>query len=83
MNKLNTYRNGGEYTKLTPYSCGEHLVHDVQSRINLERFLLYAVYFLIFDVAAFILAISFNLLALSVLVYALIMLSSVILVVKR
>jgi NADH:ubiquinone oxidoreductase subunit 3 (subunit A) len=44
--------------KTVPYACGEDLPAE-ESRIDLERFLIYAVYFLIFDVLAFILATSF------------------------
>lgn len=75
--------NGGGTSKYIPYSCGEYSLHDIQSRINLERFLLYAIFFLIFDVAAFILAISFNLLTLAVIAYTLIIMSPVLLMAKR
>lgn len=44
--------------KTEPYACGEDLPAE-ESRIDLERFLVYAVYFLIFDIVAFILATSF------------------------
>ena len=44
--------------KLSPYACGEDLpVEEV--RINLEKFLIFALYFLIFDVITYIIAISF------------------------
>lgn len=81
--KSSSLHNGGGTVKFTPYSCGEYLLHDIQSRINLERFLLYAIYFLIFDAAAFILAVSFNLLITAVIIYSLIILFSVLLMVKR
>jgi len=44
--------------KTVPYACGENPppVNDV--RINLERFFVFAVYFLIFDVFAFVIAVS-------------------------
>lgn len=80
--KPSPLHNGGT-AKFIPYSCGEYLLHDISSGINLERFMVYSLYFLIFDVAAFILAISFNTLALAVIMYALVLLSSILLVVKR
>lgn len=45
--------------KTEPYACGEDMPAE-ESRIDLERFLVYAVYFLIFDILAFILATSFT-----------------------
>ena len=45
--------------KVAPYTGGEDLpAHKLQ--IDVERFLVYAVYFLIFDILAFTLATSFN-----------------------
>lgn len=81
--KSSTVHDGGGTFKFIPYSCGENFFHDVGSRINLERFMIYAIYFLIFDVAGFILAISFNLLVLAVITYAIIALASIMLVAKR
>ena len=49
----------GEKTtgKVAPYACGEDLPpHKFQ--VNVEEFLIYAVYFLIFDILAFTLATS-------------------------
>ncbi len=43
--------------KTEPYACGEDLPAE-ESKIDLERFLIYAVYFLIFDILAFVLATS-------------------------
>ena len=45
--------------KTEPYACGEDLPIE-EFKVNLERFFIFAVYFLIFDVLAFILAVSFN-----------------------
>jgi NADH:ubiquinone oxidoreductase subunit 3 (subunit A) len=50
-----TAKTGG---KAEPYACGEDLPAE-ESRVDLERFLVYAVYFLIFDVLAFVLATSY------------------------
>lgn len=44
--------------KLAPYACGEEFQIE-EHGINMERFLIYALYFLIFDVLTFIMAISF------------------------
>lgn len=44
--------------KLSPYACGEEFQVE-EHGINMERFLIYALYFLIFDVLTFIMAISF------------------------
>ena len=40
------------------YACGENPPEVREVRINLERFFLFTVYFLIFDVFAFMIAIS-------------------------
>lgn len=81
--RSNYVHNGSGIIKFIPYSCGEYFFHDLNSRINLERFMIYAIYFLIFDVAGFILAVSFNLLVFPVIIYIAVILASVILVVKR
>lgn len=49
----------GEKTtdKVSPYACGEDLPAR-KLQVDVERFLVYAVYFLIFDILAFILATS-------------------------
>ena len=45
--------------KVSPYVCGEDLPpHKLQ--VDAERFLIYAVYFLIFDILVFILATSLS-----------------------
>jgi NADH:ubiquinone oxidoreductase subunit 3 (subunit A) len=43
--------------KLAPYACGEDLPAE-KLQVNVEEFFVYATYFLIFDVAAFMLATS-------------------------
>lgn len=45
--------------KTAPYACGEDFPAE-ELKIDLERFFIFAVYFLIFDVVAFILATSFS-----------------------
>ena len=51
----------GEKTagKVAPYACGEDLPAQ-RLQVDVERFLIYAIYFLIFDILAFILATSLN-----------------------
>jgi len=44
--------------KTAPYACGEDLPAE-EMKVDLERFLVFAVYFLIFDVFAFLIATSF------------------------
>jgi len=45
--------------KLAPYACGEDLPPE-KLQVNAEEFFIYATYFLIFDVVAFVLATSFS-----------------------
>ena len=45
--------------KVAPYACGEDLPPR-KLQVDVERFLIYAVYFLIFDILAFILATSLS-----------------------
>jgi NADH:ubiquinone oxidoreductase subunit 3 (subunit A) len=65
----------GEKTegKGAPYACGEDLPAR-KLQVDVERFLIYAVYFLVFDILTFILATSFNTPGYFVAVYALIVL---------
>jgi len=50
-------KGGGEKgAKSVPYACGENPPEE--TRINLERFFVFTVFFLIFDVFAFIIAVS-------------------------
>jgi NADH:ubiquinone oxidoreductase subunit 3 (subunit A) len=59
-----------------PYSCGEEgPVGEV--KVNLERFLTFATYFLIFDVLAFVLVTSYYSIGIMPVLYALIVLSAV------
>ena len=85
------YWLGGKYSakgrksegKLSPYSCGEDLPYEGEFRVNLERFFIYAVYFLVFDVVAFTLVVSFKISPVQAVIYALITLISVIFMIKR
>ncbi|MCK4498625.1 NADH-quinone oxidoreductase subunit A [Candidatus Bathyarchaeota archaeon] len=63
--------------KVAPYACGEDLPAR-KLQVDVERFLIYAVYFLVFDILAFILATSFNTPGYFAAVYALIVLMSVV-----
>lgn len=42
-----------------PYACGEDMISG-KFQISVQRFFLYVAYFMIFDIAAFILALSFS-----------------------
>ena len=85
------YWLGGKYSakggksegKLSPYSCGEDLPYEGELRVNLDRFFIYAVYFLIFDVIAFMLVVSFKITPIHAVTYALITLISIIFMIKR
>jgi NADH:ubiquinone oxidoreductase subunit 3 (subunit A) len=62
--------------KTAPYACGEEApVEEV--KIGLERFLTFAVYFLIFDIFAFVMVTSFYTIGLMPIVYSLIVLMAV------
>jgi len=65
--------------KFAPYACGEELPSR-KFQVDLREFLIYAVYFLIFDIFAFTLATSLSLSTPSYFptVYALIVLTAVI-----
>jgi NADH:ubiquinone oxidoreductase subunit 3 (subunit A) len=62
--------------KTAPYACGEDTPLE-EVKIGLERFLTFAVYFLIFDIFAFVMVTSFYIGGLMPIVYALIVLMSV------
>jgi len=62
--------------KTTSYSCGEDLPMG-ELTVDLERLLIFAVYFLIFGVLGFVLATSFNTMGLIPTAYSLIVLMAV------
>lgn len=62
--------------KTTSYSCGEDLPMG-ELTVDLERLLIFAVYFLIFGVLGFILATSFNTMGLIPTAYSLVVLMAV------
>jgi NADH:ubiquinone oxidoreductase subunit 3 (subunit A) len=62
--------------KTEPYACGEDTPLE-EVKVGLERFLMFAVYFLIFDIFAFVMVTSFYTIGLMPIVYALIVLASV------
>jgi len=45
--------------KLAPYACGEELPPQ-KFQVNVRSFFLYVTYFMIFDISAFLLAMSFS-----------------------
>jgi len=69
-------RQGSAAGKTAPYACGEDLPSE-ELKFDMDRFFIFAVYFLIFDVFAFILATSFNSLGLVPAAYAVIVLMAV------
>jgi len=64
------------YGKRAPYACGEDMPAE-ELKVNSERFFVFTVYFLIFDVLAFILATSYYTIGLVPIAYSLIALISV------
>ncbi|MGA2573665.1 MAG: NADH-quinone oxidoreductase subunit A [Candidatus Methanomethylicaceae archaeon] len=62
--------------KNEPYACGEDLPAE-ESRVDLEKFLVFALYFLIFDILAFVLATSFYTIGIMPITYSLIVLIAV------
>ena len=62
--------------KTAPYACGEDTPLE-EVKVGLERFLTFAVYFLIFDIFAFVMVTSFYTVGLMPIVYSLIVLMSV------
>ena len=62
--------------KTAPYACGEEItVKEV--KVDLERFLTFAVYFLIFDVLAFVMVTSFYNIGIMPIIYSLVVLMAV------
>jgi len=62
--------------KTAPYACGEDAPIE-EVKVGLERFLTFAVYFLIFDIFAFVMVTSFYTIGLMPIVYSLIVLMAV------
>ncbi|MGD6806564.1 MAG: NADH-quinone oxidoreductase subunit A [Candidatus Bathyarchaeia archaeon] len=69
-------KSGQSVGKNAPYNCGEEgPVNEV--KLDLERFLTYAIYFLIFDVVAFVTMTSFYAADFLPVVYSLVVLAAV------
>ena len=62
--------------KTAPYACGEEAPIE-EVKVGLERFLTFAVYFLIFDIFAFVMVTSFYTIGLMPIAYSLIVLMAV------
>ena len=63
--------------KVASYACGEDLpAHKLQTDVG--RFLIYAVYFLVFDISAFVLATSFTTPGYYPAIYALIVMMAIV-----
>ncbi|MEM3693460.1 MAG: NADH-quinone oxidoreductase subunit A [Candidatus Bathyarchaeia archaeon] len=67
--------------KLEPYACGERWL-PVRLRINLEDFFLYALYFMVFDILALLLATSMGASSWLPLLYLLIMFASLLYIMR-
>jgi NADH:ubiquinone oxidoreductase subunit 3 (subunit A) len=63
--------------RVAPYACGEDLPAR-KFQVDVEKFLVYAVYFLIFDILAFILVTSLNTPGIFPTMYAIIVLMAVV-----
>ena len=68
--------------KVAPYACGEDL-SPLRLQIDVEKFFIYAVYFLIFDILAFILATSLYTPGYFPIIYALVVLMAVVALISR
>lgn len=64
--------------KLATYACGEEYPPE-KLQLNIQRFFIYAVYFMIFDILAFVLATSFVSPGIMPALYAIVTLSAVML----
>ncbi|MGD8565675.1 MAG: NADH-quinone oxidoreductase subunit A [Candidatus Bathyarchaeota archaeon] len=64
------------YGKTASYTCGEELSPQ-EFKMNVEEFFIYAVYFLVFDVLIFVLAMSFAAPGMLVAIYTVIVLIAV------
>lgn len=58
--KVSAKGKGDQKEKTIPYACGENPPLIEETRINLERFFIFTIYFMIFDVFAFLIAISWS-----------------------
>jgi len=69
-------------SKFDPYACGESLPAE-KLQINIERFLLYIMLFMIFDITAFLLSISFNASSICPIIFIAIIASSLLIIVPE
>jgi NADH:ubiquinone oxidoreductase subunit 3 (subunit A) len=75
--KVSAKSKGASAGKTAPYACGEDMPAE-ELKMDLDRFFIFAVYFLIFDVLAFIVATSFSSIGLLPITYTLIVLMAVV-----
>ena len=68
--------------KTAPYACGENEALP-EVKVGLERFLTFAVYFLIFDILAFMMVTAFYNLGFMPIIYSLVVLMAVAMLVVR
>jgi len=68
--------------KLEPYACGERLPAK-KLQVNIERFFLYVTLFMIFDITAFLLSLSFNASFMYTLIFTAIIASSLLIIIPE
>ena len=68
--------------KTDPYSCGEALPAK-KLQINIERFFVYVTLFMIFDITAFLLSLSFNAGFVHPLIFTVIIASSLLIIIPE
>ena len=75
-------KNPKRSAKLEPYACGESLPAK-KLQVNIERFFLYATLFMIFDITAFLLSLSFNASFMYLLIFIAIIASSLLIIIPE
>jgi len=68
--------------KLEPYACGEALPAE-KLQVNIKRFFLYVTLFMIFDITAFLLSLSFNASFIYPLIFTAIIASSLLIIIPE
>jgi len=69
-------------SKFDPYACGESLPAK-KLQINIERFFLYITLFMIFDITAFLLSLSFNVGSMYPIIFIAIITSSLLIIIPE
>ena len=71
---------GDMLNKFAPYACGEDMPAK-KFQVNIERFFLYGIFFMIFDSSVFFLALSFGISSIYPIIFNLIILSILLIVI--